>query len=84
VSFCIENEGLKFTIIFPFLPLLVVIITTPLAPLEPYIAVADASFNISIDSTSSAGGNVPCGYPSTTYKGSFEALIEEAPLIRIL
>jgi hypothetical protein len=35
-----------------FFPDFVVIIITPLAPLEPYIAVADASFNTSIDSIS--------------------------------
>ncbi|MNL34364.1 hypothetical protein D3C87_1563330 [compost metagenome] len=34
------------------MPLLVVINTTPLAPLLPYIAVASASFSISIDSMS--------------------------------
>ena len=36
----------------PALPLFVEIITTPLEPLAPYIAVALASFNISIDSIS--------------------------------
>ena len=36
----------------PILPLFVVIITTPLPALAPYIAAAPASFNISIDSMS--------------------------------
>ena len=36
----------------PCLPFFVVIIMTPLAPREPYMAVADASFNILMDSIS--------------------------------
>ena len=36
----------------PDLPFFVVIRITPLAPLDPYIAVEDASFNTSIDSIS--------------------------------
>ena len=36
----------------PVLPLFVVINTTPFAPREPYIAVADASFKISIPAMS--------------------------------
>ena len=35
---------LKFTVNLPALPLLVVTITTPLAPRTPYTAVAEASF----------------------------------------
>ena len=46
----------KYTLNFPlpssFEPDLVVINTTPFAPLEPYIAVAEASFKISILSMS--------------------------------
>ncbi|MNR63583.1 hypothetical protein D3C85_1859370 [compost metagenome] len=34
--------------VFPDVPFLVVIKTTPFAPLEPYMAVASASFKISI------------------------------------
>ena len=40
-------------LIFPSLPRLVLIKTTPLAPFDPYIAVADASFKTVNDSTSS-------------------------------
>ena len=46
----LDNMKVEGVIGFPILPLLVVIITTPLAPLFPYIAVAEASFNTSIDS----------------------------------
>ena len=44
---------LKNILVLPDLPPLVVINITPLAPREPYIAVADASFNTCIDSISS-------------------------------
>ena len=42
----------KFISVFPDLPFLVVITTTPLDALEPYTAVALASFSTSIDSIS--------------------------------
>ena len=44
--------AVKFTTAFPSVPCLVVTIITPLAPREPYMAVADASFSTSIDSMS--------------------------------
>ena len=59
---------------------------TPLAPLDPYIAVAEASLRTSIDSISPGAnklGAVEIGIPSTTYNGSFPALIERVPRIRI-
>src|SRR4051812_860598 len=80
-------------------PFLVVINTTPLAALAPYIAAAAASFNISTDSISlglrSIKGLVGSlfisdwlavvrGTPSTTYKGWLLAEIEEVPLILTL
>ena len=57
----------------PFLPLLVVSKITPLAALEPYRAVAVASFNTVVDSMSE--GSIPLksepkGIPSTTYSGA--------------
>ncbi|MNY17560.1 hypothetical protein D3C86_1508820 [compost metagenome] len=61
---------------------------TPFAPLAPYIAVADASFKISIDSISAgfiallfASSN---GKPSTTYSGELSCVMDPAPRITIL
>ena len=69
----------------PFSPLLVVTITTPLAPREPYIAVAEASLNTSIVSISLGFKSfIPSevGIPSMTYKGPlFLFLMELTPLI---
>src|SRR5690606_17738160 len=75
-------ELLNSTIGFPILPFFVVIMITPFAPREPYIAVAEASFRISIDSTSSGAGGVLPGKPSTTYRGSELALMEVPPRTR--
>lgn len=56
---------------------------TPLAPLVPYTATDETSFNISIDAISAGfiSLNEPAnGTPSTTTNGSVDALIEFAPL----
>src|SRR5690554_1391248 len=61
-------------------------ITTPLAPLDPYIAVAEASFSTSMLSISvlfKTVGLLPkIGKPSTTYSGSLLPCMELAPRIR--
>ena len=73
-------------------PFFVVIKITPLAAREPYIAVADASLSttkeaISLGLIKESGLAAPAipplskGTPSTTIKGSFDALIEVPPLI---
>ena len=70
----------------PFLPLLVVMITTPFAARDPYSEVVAASFRIEILSTSSIlilERAAEKGTPSTTYRGSFDALIDPNPRIRI-
>ena len=70
--------------LFSFPPRLVVIITTPFAPLEPYKAPAEASFSTVTDSMSlglivfRAPSN---GVPSTTYNGVLEAEMEPNPRI---
>ena len=70
---------------FLLAPFLVVIRITPPAPLDPYIAVAEASFKTSIDSIS-LGCTLdilpPC-IPSIIISGSLAALIELTPRIRI-
>ena len=63
---------------------MVVTITTPFEPLEPYIAVADASFKTSIDSMSFGCGITAPTKPSTTISGALLALIEVFPLIFML
>ena len=66
----------------PFSPLLVVTITTPLAPREPYIAVAEASFNTSIVSISLGFKSFIPSEVGMTYKGPlFLFLMELTPLI---
>src|SRR5680860_1254866 len=76
------------TSVLPTLPRLVDTKITPLAPLEPYTAVAAASFSISIEAIScgliSDMVSEPSikGMPSTTYSGSLDAVIERLPLIR--
>ena len=75
------------TVAFPFLPFLVVIKTTPFAPRAPYNALAAASFNTVIDSTSCwliILRSPSKGTPSTTIKGLLDALIEPRPRTRIL
>ena len=61
---------------------------TPLEPLEPYIAVADASFNTDIYSISfefsAAKSAEETGTPSITNSGSLPADIELVPRILIL
>ena len=62
--------------------------TTPLAPLDPKMAVADASFKTSIDSMSFGFRySIPPvvnGIPSTTKRGEFDAVKERTPRILIL
>ena len=75
------------TCVFPFLPLLVVSKITPLAALEPYRAVAVASFNTVVDSMSE--GSIPLksepkGIPSTTYSGARLEFTEPKPRILML
>ena len=90
-----ENWVLKLYFNLPFMPFLVVIIITPLDALEPYNAVAEASFKTLIDSISlglmvfkrlaePAMPLLSTGTPSITIKGSLPALNEEPPRIRIL
>lgn len=72
---------------FSFLPLLVVSKITPLAALEPYRAVAVASFNTVVDSMSE--GSIPLksepkGIPSTTYSGARLEFTEPKPRILML
>ena len=69
-----------------FLSFLVVIIISPLEPLEPKMA-AEASFKTEIDSTCSCGieFNPPAHTaPSTTISGDAEAFIEPIPLMRMV
>src|SRR5690606_31307745 len=82
--------------VLPAAPDFVVINITPFAALEPYIEVADASFNTVTDSMSLAlmpasvldeNANTvvapsTIGTPSTTYKGELAALKDPTPLIR--
>src|SRR5665647_3463085 len=59
---------------------------TPLAPAAPYIAVAEASFNTSILSTSLGERKlafVPTCTPSTTYNGLALPFIVATPRIRM-
>ena len=64
---------------------LVVIITTPLAPLAPYIAVAEASLSTSIDSISEdeISEILSIGNPSTMNRGLLSCVIEPPPRTRI-
>ena len=73
---------LTFTFIGPLTPFLVVTIITPLAAREPYIAAAEASFKIWIDSTSAGLKSTPGSViiPSTTHNG---ALLLNEPTPRI-
>ena len=81
---------LSFSVFSP-LPFLVVIKITPFAPLEPYIAVAEASLRttkeaISLGLINDSGLAAPAipplskGTPSTTIKGSLLALMDVPPL----
>ncbi|MPM51378.1 hypothetical protein SDC9_98126 [bioreactor metagenome] len=66
-------------------PFFVVIKTTPLEALEPYIAVDEASLRTSIDSISF--GFIPLNAlstPSTKMSGSLLLLMEEPPRIRMV
>ena len=92
-----DNElfVVKLTLISSPFPLLVVIKITPFAPLDPYIAVAEASFkttNVSISFglirfNGLAEPAIPPlsnGTPSITINGSLLAFIEVPPLILIV
>ena len=90
-----DDLELKLNLRSPVLPFLVVIKTTPFAALDPYIAVAEASFKILIASISAGfiafNGllDPPTppeskGIPSTTYKGLEFKFKEPIPLIRTL
>src|SRR5699024_5751456 len=85
----------KWTFSSPLLPFLVVIIITPLEARDPYIAVAEASFNIVKDAMlceliKLKGFEAPempalsKGTPSSTINGLLFAFNEAPPLIRIL
>ena len=68
-------------------PDLVVMIITPLAPLDPYKEVEEASFKTEIDSTCSWAilFRFPLkGAPSTITRGEESALIEPTPLILMM
>ena len=71
----------------PIFPFLLVIITTPLAAREPYIAVEEASFNTVMLSMSFGFNavNAPddIGEPSRIKRGSVFELIELTPRNRI-
>ena len=89
---------MKFIFAVPAFPFFVVIIITPFEPLEPKIAVAEASFNIENDSISlklmSANGSVGAlvldksslliTIPSITIRGWLLPVMDAAPLILIL
>ncbi len=90
-----DSSVLKLTFTLPFAPFLVVIINTPFDALEPYNAVADASFKTLIDSMSLglivfrkfAEPDIPLlstGTPSITINGSLLAFKEAPPRMRIL
>src|SRR5690606_21525575 len=76
---------IKVRSLLPFLAVLVVTPTTPLAPREPYNEVAEASFKT--DRRSISFGfkfGVPCIItPSTTHNGLTRPSIEDTPRIRI-
>jgi len=59
---------------------------TPFAPREPYIAVAEASFNTSIDAISEGFNELsePPIKPSITTNGPLSACIEFIPRTRIV
>ena len=79
------EEKVKDPLLF-LAPFLVLIIITPLDPLEPYTA-ADASFKTEIVSTCSCGIELiePLKItPSTTISGEAEAFIDPTPLILIV
>src|SRR5690606_5856077 len=67
----------------PFDPVFVVMIITPLAPLEPYMAVDEASFKMSTDAMSAGfmawAFRWSVGNPSTTHKGCVPAVIDPNP-----
>lgn len=72
---------MRDTLSLPSLPLLVVINTTPFAPLEPYIAVEEASFSTEIFSISDEEMSFKLftGKPSTMISGEESWLIEVPP-----
>src|SRR5690606_39255398 len=74
------------TLVSPATPGLVLLNTTPFAPLDPYMAVAEASFKTSLLSISvlvrMVGLFPKIGKPSTTSRGSLLPWIELDPLIR--
>ena len=74
------------TTVLPLFPLFVVTNTTPLDARDPYIAAAEASFNISIDEISLGFSElIPLllTAPSIIYRGSVEPKVP-APRINIL
>ena len=82
-AFCIETLADTESLLLPSAPRFVVIITTPLAPREPYIAVAEASLSTSKRSTSAmlmAFRPRSVGTPSITTRGS-QLLMEPSPRI---
>ena len=90
-----DNWVLKLYLSFPFAPFFVVMMSTPFDALDPYNAVAEASFKILNDSMSlelmklkalpaPEMALVSSGTPSITIKGSLLALNEEPPRIRMV
>ncbi|MNY38809.1 hypothetical protein D3C86_1734540 [compost metagenome] len=62
-------------------------IMTPFAPLDPYRALEAASLSTLMDSISLtfiALKSPENGFPSTTYSGELEALMEPIPRIRMV
>jgi hypothetical protein len=90
VFYCSPGKSLADIKVYfdsPFFPDFVVMIMIPFAPLDPYKALAVASFKTLIDSISAGliALRFPSkGIPSTTYKGSLDALTEPIPLILIV
>ena len=89
-----DTFALKLICGLPLIPFFVVIIITPFEALEPYIAVAEASFNIVKDSILSGGimlkgleipvtPELSTGTPSMTIRGSLVAFKDEPPRIRM-
>ena len=79
-------NALKETVSLSFSGFLVVTRITPLAPREPYTAVAEASFNTSMEAIS-AGFNdwrEPPMNPSITTSGPVSAVIELIPRTRMV
>ena len=81
---------MKLNLVSPDLPSFNVTKTTPFAPLDPYIATEEASFNTEIDSilllsiSANKLGSVPKATPSTTINGEDDPVIEPGPRSVIL